>query len=109
MLIVIPGAHKHTSEQLALGIIDTLNQEGCTCFSIGSYQTTELGRIFGLGPWAELFARHIYKMTEKVFKTSARHKYWTKFSPELNPSFAVFSDIVHIKSLLAIVRACHGI
>ncbi len=106
MLMLSGTAPTTTSEFLLLSTFDMLRAEGCSFFSIGTSPTVQLHTTQGLGRASRWIVRRAYALAKKIFKLSDRQRYWKKFSPQLHPTYVLFSsNRLGFYEILGIMRA----
>jgi lysylphosphatidylglycerol synthetase-like protein (DUF2156 family) len=105
-LISIPEAPRGTSELLMVSIMEILRNENCRFLTYGVVPIQNLGEIVGLSKFPAFMARFGYKLTKWIFHLDQRKRFWQKFHPKTERSFALFSKQgIGIKEIRALIKA----
>lgn len=108
-LMVIPDAPNGTSELLLTSVLEILDREGCRYATVGMIAAKQLGRIEGLSPLSNRFARFAFAFARKIFDLGGLNTFWKKFHPDTQPSLLLFSSRkVGIREMMGISRAMNG-
>jgi len=81
LLIAVPDAPHGTSELLAVSVLETLRQEGCSYVTVGTMPVLNLEEMIGFGPVSTKVTKAIFKVVKRVFPLDSRTVYWKKFQP----------------------------
>lgn len=109
VLMALPEAPVGTSENLLLGVIEKLREEGCRFFSLGAGCRNALGDIEGLSTVSALLARGCFKVTNWLFHLRSRRCFLKKFFPSSRPLYLLCSHSkIGLNELLAIKKATNA-
>jgi lysylphosphatidylglycerol synthetase-like protein (DUF2156 family) len=78
-------------ESLVITILDQLKLEGCRYVSFGVVPSMELGKMVGMGRLSSWMLRRLFKMLRSVLPFGGLEKFWSKFSPQSQPTYLVCS------------------
>ena len=99
----IPGAPHGTSELLVVSVLEKLAKEGCTFVTLGTSTSPEPGEIIGFNKFSARIIRIAFKFATKLGNLDRLNIYWSKFNPQSEPCYVLFSrKSFGIRELLAI-------
>ena len=102
-LMVIPDAPNGTSEILVISALETLAKENCTFVTFGMVTNPEFGEIMGLNKISAWIVRMALKLAYKVGHLEGQNIFWSKFNPQREPGYILFSrKTFGIRELMAI-------
>ena len=106
-LLCTPDAPAGITEILVVKALEKLKEEGAAMATFGPAPAKELGRVAGLGTFAESVARGVFNAAGRVFHLDSRTRYRKKFQvAQMDPSFVLFEGrSLHLLDLVGLFRA----
>jgi lysylphosphatidylglycerol synthetase-like protein (DUF2156 family) len=97
-----------TAEVLLIEVIDTLQKENISYFSLGQAPLLEIQDIQGFSSLATYVTKKIYKLSTHLLKLEGRMDFWNKFFPYSEPSYLLFSQPkIHFGEIFALMKGMH--
>lgn len=102
-LILSHDAPSGTSELLIHSVFETLLEENCHCIMIGPVIGKSMEAV-GLRPFSIWFLNRIFQGIKRIFRLEGQTAFWSKFSPNEQPSYVLF-DKINLRSVQALMKA----
>lgn len=106
LLMTTPKAPQSTSEYLVVSALQTLKEEGCPFFTLGSVPAQKLGEIQGLNAIYAWIARVGFNAAINIFNLHGRKMYWSKFHPQCEGCYFLFEkQSIGLKEIKGVLSA----
>jgi lysylphosphatidylglycerol synthetase-like protein (DUF2156 family) len=91
-LITSPEAIHETSEFLMTSVLEILKRENCSFLTKGFLPISHLGEVKGLGYFATILSRSIYRTINWFFQFEKHKEYWFRYKPRTAPAYLLFNN-----------------
>lgn len=105
-LMVTPQAPHGTQELLVTTALQILRSEGCTYTTSGSAPKVPLGQVHGFNKFTTWSIKKAYQIATWMFRLRGHKMFWSKFSPQSEPTHLLFSNpSISIPDLISLMRS----